>query len=110
MITHVTHDKEGNVLARKITKIEPRFHGHLHLTFEDGSHDLVLRGNHEARELKVGDLVKVHEGQVEVCNAVDAKASEETLVERESADERAADEDEREAAREPEARPRSKRK
>jgi hypothetical protein len=93
-------------MSKKIVAINKRgFHGHVELQFEDGSQHVVLqKGQHE--HLKVGDYYPARE----VERAVDAKASEETLIERESADSGAASEDESGAAREPEARPRSKRK
>lgn len=93
-------------MSKKIAAINKRgFHGHVELQFEDGSQHVVLqKGQHE--HLRVGDHYPAQEKE----HAVDAKASKETLVERESADERAADEDESGARREPEARPRSKRK
>lgn len=93
-------------MSKRISAINKRgFHGHVELQFEDGSQHVILqKGEHE--HLKVGDFYPARE----VERAVDTQASKETLVERESADERAADEDESGVAREPEARPRSKRK
>lgn len=41
--------------SKKIAKVSPAMHGHLHLTFEDGTQTVIQRGDHEAHNLKPGD-------------------------------------------------------
>lgn len=41
--------------SKKIAKVAPAHMGHVHLTFEDGSMDVVRREEHKGHEFKVGD-------------------------------------------------------
>jgi hypothetical protein len=41
---------------KKITKVQQLMSGHLALDLEDGSTQIVHRGNHEAHDPKVGDM------------------------------------------------------
>lgn len=42
-------------MPKKITKVSPGMHGHLHLEFEDGSMQVIHRGAHEEHALQAGD-------------------------------------------------------
>lgn len=85
--------------SKKITKVEHRHNGHVLLEFADSSMKMLVRGEKVPR---VGDFYP------EVVHAVDEKASEEVVVEREPAVKHSARKDESGATHEPGDGPRKK--
>jgi hypothetical protein len=60
-------------VTKTIKHVKPQSMGHLHLVFEDGTAETLVRGTHEELGLKAGDVWPMPVGEGVPCNLLSAE-------------------------------------